>query len=332
MKTYLLVFITCFTVSLVLGPLVIYLSKKWKASQTILHYVKEHNNKEGTPTMGGFIFIIGIIASMVFFTSDYTLAILSIIVLLGYGILGFLDDFIKIKFKQNLGLKPYQKVIGQLGISALVAYFVFTSSLVGSEIYLPFTDILFDLKFFIIPLVILVFIALSNSVNLTDGLDGLAAGTSIAYLVGFVAILIISNQGENPNSAYYLEIQNLTYVGVGAIASLLAYLIFNGYPAKIFMGDTGSLALGGLLSAFAVFSRQELLVPFLGVMFVVSALSVVLQVLYFKKTRKRIFLMAPFHHHLQKKGMHENKIVIVYIIMTLLTSSLITVIYLYARG
>ena len=188
MEYYLLAFLIALTVALILGPLVIFMSKKLKASQTVLHYVKEHESKSGTPTLGGVIFIIASVVALCFFTKNFTLAIISFATMFGYGILGFLDDFIKIKFKQNEGLKPYQKVIGQVGISGIVAYFCYTSNLVGSTIYVPFTNLTINLGWAIIPFIILVYLAVTNSVNLTDGLDGLASGVSVSYLIGFLAL------------------------------------------------------------------------------------------------------------------------------------------------
>ncbi len=325
MKNYLISFLVCFIVSVILGPLVISLSKKFKASQTILHYVEAHKDKDGTPTMGGIIFILSILFSFCFFSSNFQLAMIAISVMFAYAILGFLDDFIKIKFKQNLGLKPYQKIIGQLGISIIIAFFVYYSNLVGSKIIIPFTDLYIDLGWWIIPFIIFVYLAMVNSVNLTDGLDGLAGGVSFAYLAGFIALLLIYEKNAmTPNEIN--ETQNLITLCFSSIGAILGFLCFNVNKAKIFMGDTGSLALGGLLTSIAVFSKTTLLIPLIGIMFVCSAISVIIQVLYFKKTKKRIFLMAPLHHHFEKKGVHENRITFVYIVITVIVSALVIVI------
>ncbi|MEG1499481.1 MAG: phospho-N-acetylmuramoyl-pentapeptide-transferase [Clostridia bacterium] len=315
-------FIVCliiaFVTSLLLAPIVISLSKKFKLSQTILHYVEAHKQKEGTPTMGGFIFIIAIIfSSLICIRKDFSLGIICLAVMLGFGIIGFLDDYIKIKYKQNLGLKPYQKIIGQTLLAVIVAIFAYSSNLVGSEILLPFSKTYVDFGVFIIPFIVLVFLALTNSVNLIDGLDGLSSGVSLSYIVSFIFIFGASALSMSTISGVLaVEYQNLMVVACACAGGLVGFLCFNAYPAKIFMGDTGSLALGGLLSCISVFSKTELLIPIIGVMFVVTAVSDIIQVAYFKKTKKRVFLMAPLHHHFEKKGVHENRIVLIYILIT----------------
>jgi phospho-N-acetylmuramoyl-pentapeptide-transferase len=291
-------------VALLLCYPVLLLCKKLKFSQTILHYVKEHSGKSGTPTMGGIIFIFAGIMTYAFFSGGQDLYTwLSLVVMLAYGLIGFLDDFIKIKFHQNKGLSPWQKIIGQVAIAIIVALFVYFK--VGTS--LDFFGIKIELGWGIIPFVVFVFLAITNSVNLTDGLDGLAGGVSAIYLLFFGAILTITNMSETNNLAI------LCFIMFGAI---LGFLAINSHPAKIFMGDTGSLALGGVIACISIFSGKVLLMPIMGLMFVLSALSVVLQVAYFKKTKKRIFLMAPLHHHFEKKGVHENRIVTIYIIVT----------------
>ena len=331
MVKYLLAFLISLSVALILGPLVIKVSKKLKASQTVLHYVKEHESKSGTPTLGGVIFILASLVAGCFFTQNFTLALVALATMFGYGILGFLDDFIKIKFKQNEGLKPYQKVIGQVGISGIVAYFCYTSNLVGSTIFVPFTNITLNLGWGVIPFIILVYLAVTNSVNLTDGLDGLASGVSVSYLIGFMALLFLI-QPSLASSVISAEYGNMITLIVCVIGAILGFMAYNIFPAKIFMGDTGSLALGGLIASLAVFTRLELILPLLGIMFVVSAMSVIIQVLHFKRTKKRIFKMAPIHHHFQQKGVNENRITFVYILITIAVSALVVMIYLFAGG
>ena len=315
----LLAFLITFFVSVIFAPLIIKLTRKLKFGQNILGYVSEHSSKQGTPTMGGIIFIIPtIILSIFFFKSNLTIPILTLVVFLGYGIIGFLDDFIKIKFKRNLGLLPYQKVIFQLLLAIIVAVFIFRNNLIGTQIYLPFSINKIDLKSFIIPFVVLVFIATTNSVNLTDGLDGLASGVSLIF---FVAIALISQfsltfYSSNLQGEYITQMQNLNIILWCLSGGILAFMIFNFYPAKIFMGDTGSLALGGIMATICCLNGTSLYIPIIGFMFVVSALSVILQVVHYKRTKKRIFLMAPFHHHLQHKGMYETKITFIYIVIT----------------
>lgn len=304
-------------VSLAFAPLVIKLSQKFKLKQTILHYVELHKDKQGTPTMGGFIFLLGfVVAAACFLREDCLLALVAIAVTLSFCLLGFLDDFIKIKFHQNEGLKPYQKIIGQLGISTIVACFVYFNGLVPNSIVLPFSNITLNLSWGIIPFVIFVMIAISNSVNLTDGLDGLAGGVSFVYLFGFAVLMFIHIAFVSPANVQ-MEQFNLVLCAAAMMGGLGGFLCNNCNRAKIFMGDTGSLALGGFVGAIAVFSGLELFIPILGVMFVLSALSDIIQVLHFKRTKKRVFLMAPLHHHFEKKGVHENRIVIIYIFITM---------------
>lgn len=309
-------FLIPFLVTVLFAPIVIFLSKKFKARQTILHYVEKHKLKQGTPTMGGFIFVIPIaIFGLVFAKADAFLMQLSIILMGAFCVLGFMDDYIKIKFKQNEGLKPYQKIISQLSIATIVAVFCYLSPLVGSDLLLPFSMTYLDLGIWIIPFIIFFFIAVTNSVNLIDGLDGLSGGTGIAFLVGFGGLVLAAHP-----LAGALGVQNIVLLCLVGAGALLGYLCFNVFPAKVFMGDTGSLALGGLIASFCVFLKMELFLPFLGIMFVLTALSDVIQVLHYKRTKRRVFLMAPLHHHFEKKGINENKITFIYFVITLVIS------------
>lgn len=313
------VFLFSFTLSLVIAPFYITLARRLKLGQNILEYVGEHKGKQGTPTMGGIIFILPtIIVSLFFLKSNITIPLLCLSVFLAYSIVGFLDDFIKVKYKRNLGLRAYQKILFQLAIAIVVAIFVFRHPMLR-QVYIPFTDIRVDFGWLIIPYIILVFLATTNSVNLTDGLDGLAGGVSCVFFVcmSFISIVYLgitsTLQGE-----YIAQMQNLNIISFAVSGSLLGFLVFNFYPAKIFMGDTGSLGLGALISCICVLNGTSLYIPIVGFLFVLSSLSVIIQVLYFKRTKKRIFLMAPFHHHLQHKGMYETKIVFIYIVLTIL--------------
>lgn len=324
MTTALYSFLIGFGVCVILAPLIIKLINKLKGGQPILNYVEAHVNKSGTPTMGGIIFLIGgLVCFLCFINSNVKLASVCLACLLGYGILGWLDDFIKVKFKHNLGLKAYQKVIGQVGIAVLMSVFIYLTMFCGGGVILPFSNVEINFGAAIIPFVIFVFLATTNAVNLTDGLDGLAGGVSFIFFVGFMIILnnFITNiefAGENP--AYIAELKNVLNLVGGVSGSLLAFLCFNSHPAKVFMGDTGSLALGGFIAAICSVTKMYLLIPILGLMFVLSAVSVIIQVLYFKATKKRIFLMAPLHHHFEKKGCYETKIVAIYIIITIILS------------
>ena len=309
-----------FIISVVFAKPILFLLKKFKAKQTILHYVEAHKGKAGTPTMGGFLFILGIFVTTLFLTGkNNSLSLICLGVMLGYAVLGFLDDFIKIKYQQNEGLKPYQKIIGQVALATIIALFCYNSFYIGDSIVVPFINTELKLNIWVIPFIIFVFLAVTNSVNLTDGLDGLAGGVSLLYFVGFTFILsfyIIEQLNLGVGQALIEEYENLQVLCGAGIGSLISYLIFNSHPASVFMGDTGSLALGGIICSMAVVTKLELFIPLLGLLFVVSALSVVMQVLYYKKTKKRIFKMAPLHHHFEKSGMNETKIVAIYMIVT----------------
>lgn len=325
MQIFLLIMVLAFLVALVIGPFVISFMARMKARQTILHYVETHKSKDGTPTMGGIIFIVAIVLiSCLFFSKDNKLAVVTLAVMCSFGLLGFLDDYIKIKHHQNLGLRPYQKALGQLGISIIITIFAYNSNLIGSQVIIPFFDMELNFSIWYMPFTIFVLLAITNSVNLTDGLDGLAGWTSFIYLAIFsILLLSIYNQSmEIGESAKLInEQRNLLVVVFASLGAILGFLVFNSNPAKIFMGDVGSLSLGGLLASISIFSRFVLLMPLIGIVFVISVVSVILQVLHYKRTKKRIFLMAPYHHHLEKKGIKEQKIVAYYSILTLVVGS-----------
>lgn len=312
-----LYFIASTLLAVIIAPLIIKIMRKLKAKQTVLGYVKQHEAKSGTPTMGGFIFII---PATIFPLVEFGwFSLVAVSVMLGFATLGFLDDFIKIRYARNLGLKPYQKMIGQLGISVAVGYFVYASRFIGGEILFPFGASL-DLKWGIIIFTIIVYVATTNSVNLTDGLDGLAGFSSVAYFIAFSLVLFFCWQDAKASGdfEYAKELLSLTIYAVSILGGLLGYLVFNGYPAKIMMGDTGSLALGAGVASVAVFVKTPFLIAVAGIMFVWSSISVIVQVLHFKLTKKRVFLMAPFHHHLEMKGVHESKIVTIYFVVSMI--------------
>lgn len=317
MLKYYMAFLLALILGILLAFPILKLCKKFHLSQIILHYVDKHAGKSGTPTMGGLIFIFAIIIASAFFLRGQVMgALLALVTMVGYGLLGFLDDFIKVKFHKNEGLKPYQKIIGQVGISLVIAVYVYLN--IGGK--LEFFGLNIDIGAFIIPFIVFFFVAVTNSVNLIDGLDGLAGGVNSVYFLFFGLILVLLGQTE-----YAL----ISFASVGA---LLAFLIVNCFPAKIFMGDTGSLALGGLMASVAALSSTELLMPIIGLMFVVTAVSDIVQVLHYKRTHKRVFLMAPLHHHFEKKGVHENRIVLVYILITMVLGLCVFVGYMALLG
>lgn len=327
---YILAVILSFVIAVILSPIIIKWTKRLKFGQNILSYVESHKSKQGTPTMGGIIFIVSsIVTTAVLINSSNTITLVALAVFFAFGVLGFLDDFIKIKYKRNLGLKAYQKVIGQLLISIIVGIFVYQNTNIGSSIILPFSNTTCDMGIFIIPFIIFIFIATTNSVNLTDGLDGLAGGVSIAYIIGMSIITILYMPELEITS---LEQKNLLIFAFSVVGGVVGFLIFNSHPASIFMGDTGSLALGSVVALLACFTKLDLYIPLIGFMFVMSTVSVIVQVVHFKRTKKRIFLMAPLHHHFEKKGMYETKIVTIYIIITAMLSVLSILLTIICRG
>lgn len=262
--------------------------------------LESHKKKNGTPTMGGIAFIlVPTLAYIVMsFFTPYKLDMNAIIILLafvGYGIIGFIDDYIIVVKKDNEGLKPKHKFLLQ-SVLAIVFFFIYQTSS-STEIWIPIFNVTFDLGIFYFFLVFIMFTAETNAVNLTDGLDGLCSGQMIIALFPFLCFAFI--QGK----------YNIAFLIVLVIGALLGYLYFNKHPAKIFMGDTGSLALGGLIAAIAMVLKQEILLVIIGLVFVAEVLSVIIQVSYYKKTKKRIFKMAPLHHHYEKCGWSETKVV-----------------------
>ena len=259
-----------------------------------------HKKKAGTPTMGGVMIVFGIIVGLVTgmicnrnVTADTTAIILT---MLAFGIIGFLDDFEKIAKKNNLGLTPKQKIMLQILFSLGIGlYMIFGGS--GTEVFIPFVKIYVNFGVLFMPFVIITEVAMSNGVNLSDGLDGLASSVTLVVAILFALV------------GYVHGNDILMISGVAIAGSLIGFLVFNKYPARIFMGDTGSMALGGVLSAIAIVSKTEFLLPIAGIIYVVESLSVIIQVVFFKKTGKRVFKMAPIHHHFELSGWAEQTVV-----------------------
>jgi phospho-N-acetylmuramoyl-pentapeptide-transferase len=312
--------LAAFAITALLALPVIRLLARLKKRQNILHYVDNHTAKQGTPSMGGVLFIVAAVAAALCFMTgarDFALAALG--VMTAYGIVGFLDDFIKVRYKRNLGLHAAQKILAQLAVAVAVAVFVYRTEDIGTQILLPFVGKTVELGWGIIPFVIFIFLAATNSVNLTDGLDGLAGGVTAVFLV-FFCVLVTFLAGAYARAGEGAPLLS-QYANLGVCAAALAggvggFLLFNAHPARVFMGDTGSLALGGMVASLLIFTRTELLLPVVGCMYAASALSVVIQVLHFKRTRRRVFLMAPLHHHFERKGCHEAKIAAAYALIT----------------
>lgn len=297
------------------------LLKKLKAKQEILSYVKLHEGKRGTPTMGGIAFVLvfillGIIGAK---GSSYLLSV-SVAITAAYAVLGFLDDFIKVKFRRNMGLTSIQKAVFQLVIAVIVAIAVYLDNNIGGVMYIPFIKEEINIGAFIMPLVVFAFLGFTNGVNLTDGIDGLASTVTVIVMVITCVLITFDAKSYDLSGRTdaMQEMENLAYLSAVMMGALIAFLAFNCYPAKVFMGDTGSMALGALTACLAVFSKNMLTLILPCIMFVVSALSVIIQVISFKVRKKRVILMAPFHHHLQMKGWSEPRICAVYALITTL--------------
>lgn len=299
--------IVSFIIVLLLGPLVIPLLKKFKFGQSIREEgPKSHLKKSGTPTMGGIMFILSIIITSIVVSQRMSGALwVALITTVGYGLIGFVDDSLKIKRKKNLGLRAYQKLIGQITFAFILCYFAYTNPNIGSMVHIPFTSKMIDLGIWYIPFMIFVVLGTTNGVNLTDGLDGLASGVTLIISIFFAVVTYGLGEGD-------------LSIFCGALAGgLLGFLKYNSYPAQVFMGDTGSLALGGAISALAVLLKMPFILVIVGAIYVVEVLSVIMQVLYFKLTGgKRLFKMSPLHHHFEQEGWHETKIVTWFCIFT----------------
>lgn len=285
-------------VCLITGPFLIPVLRRLKFGQTVrAEGPKSHLKKQGTPTMGGVMFFFGLTLGTIFIVKDNLYTILLLVFTLGYGLIGFIDDFIKIVKKRSLGLTARDKIIGQLILSTLLGWVSVNYLGRGTDIIIPFSGTQIDLGYLYIPFVILVAIGTSNAVNLTDGLDGLATGVTLFVALGYVII----GFGE--------QMFSVTIFGMALVGSCLGFLFFNVNPARVFMGDTGSLALGGALAALAVITKTELILPIMGGVYVIETLSVIIQVISFKLTGKRVFLMSPIHHHFELKGWSEQRVV-----------------------
>ncbi|MBT2637235.1 MULTISPECIES: phospho-N-acetylmuramoyl-pentapeptide-transferase [unclassified Bacillus (in: firmicutes)] len=293
-----------FLITVLLSPVFIPFLRRLKFGQSIREEgPKSHQKKTGTPTMGGVMILISITITTLVMTGKFSQpsveTYLLLFVTLGFGLLGFMDDFIKVVMKRNLGLTSKQKLLGQIIIS-VIFYFIFMQSDFSTEVSIPLTDISFDLGWGYALFIIFWMVGFSNAVNLTDGLDGLVSGTA-AIAFGAFAVLAWSQ------SQYELSIFSVAVVG-----AVLGFLVFNAHPAKVFMGDTGSLALGGAIATVAILAKLEIILIIIGGIFVIETLSVILQVISFKTTGKRIFRMSPLHHHYELIGWSEWRVVVTF--------------------
>lgn len=300
--------LVAFLVSVCLCPLLIPVLHKLKFGQ----YIREegpaaHQKKSGTPTMGGIMILIGILLPSLFFVKDYPNTVPILFMTLGFGLIGFLDDFIKVVMKRNLGLRAWQKMALQIVFTAVFVVYSLKVNNLGTEILIPFADIAVTMPAWLyVIFIFFVVVGTVNGANLTDGLDGLASSVTVMIAVFFTVVSMITGGGIEP-------------VTGAVVGSLLGFLLFNCYPAKVFMGDTGSLALGGFVAASACMMKMQIFLLLVAIIYVVETLSVILQVGYFKLTHgKRLFKMSPIHHHFELCGWSETRIVAAFSIVTAL--------------
>lgn len=292
---------TAFALAIILGPLAIPLLRRLKFGQSIRQEgPQRHLAKAGTPTMGGLIILIALTVSVLLYAGHSLEVWLALFVTLGHGLIGFIDDFIKVVLKRSLGLKARQKLAGQIVMALALSYIAAHYMGRGTDLWVPLLGIQFDLGAMYYVLIFFVLVGTTNAVNLTDGLDGLASGTTIVAAMAYAVI------------ASFFAKPDLTLFCVALAGAVLGFLRYNAYPAKVFMGDTGSLALGGALAAVAVMTKTELLLVLVGGVFVIEALSVMIQVTSFRLTGKRVFKMSPIHHHFELLGWSEVKVVTVF--------------------
>lgn len=312
----LITILVAFVITAILGPIFIPFLRRLKAGQSIREDGPQaHLVKAGTPTMGGIMIILSVIITCISMTISQGVGSEMAILLISFvlcGLIGFCDDFIKVVKKRNLGLTAIQKLVFQIVIAVILAVYQSRVSTFGTSIYVPIVKDYIDLGWLYIPFVAFVLVAMVNAVNLTDGLDGLASGCTV------IAALFLAIMGSG------MGYTSSTVFSAAVAGACLGFLLFNRYPAKVFMGDTGSLALGGALAAAAVMMNIELILPVAGGVFVAEVLSVIIQVVSYKTRKKRVFRMAPLHHHFELGGWKETKVVAVFWTVTLLLCILST--------
>lgn len=306
--TILMSVIISFAISVLLGPVVIPFLRRLKVGQTIRDEgPQSHLKKNGTPTMGGILILISIVLTSLFFVKDYPKIIPILFLTLGFGMVGFLDDYIKVVLKRSMGLRAWQKMALQIVVTGIFVFYLLRYTDVSLAMKVPFAgDMYLDFGWWNIPILFFVVIGTVNGTNFTDGLDGLASSVTVLVATFFTVVAIGTGSGIEP----------ITCAVVGA---LLGFLLFNVHPASVFMGDTGSLALGGFVAAAAYMMQMPLYIIIVGFIYLAEVLSVILQVSYFKLTGgKRIFKMAPIHHHFELCGWSETRVVAVFSIVTAL--------------
>ncbi len=303
-KVVILPILIAFVISVILSPIVIPFLKKLKFGQFVREEGPEsHLKKSGTPTMGGLIILFSIVITSLFYIKDYPQIIPVLFATLGFGFIGFLDDYIKVVMKRSMGLRAWQKIIGQFVITGIFAYYVYAHTDLGTEIMIPFIDKTVDIGVIYWPLMFFVMLGTVNGANFTDGLDGLASSVTVLIATFFTIAAIVFGSDVAP-------------ITCATVGSLLGFLVYNVYPARVFMGDTGSLALGGFVASTAYVLKMPLIILIVAFIYFLEVLSVIIQVTYFKKTGKRVFKMAPIHHHFELCGWPETKVVAIFSIVT----------------
>lgn len=297
--------VIAFAISVCLCPIMIPFLKKLKFGQFVRDDGPEsHLKKSGTPTMGGLIILCSIVITSLLYMKTNPQILPVLFVTLGFGLVGFLDDYIKVVMKRSMGLHAWQKMIGQFIIVAVFAYYLANYTDLGTSVLIPFTGGMeWNMGFWFYPFLFVVLLGTVNGTNFTDGLDGLLSSITVLTDTFFTVVAIGTASGLEP-------------ITCAAVGSLLGFLVYNVYPAKVFMGDTGSLALGGLIGATAVLLKMPIYIVIVGCVYLVEVLSVIIQVTYFKKTGKRVFKMAPIHHHFELSGWPETKVVAIFSIIT----------------
>jgi len=295
--------------------LIIPILKRLHTGQNIREEGPEsHKAKSGTPTMGGIAFIVATIVTCIaiglIFGEISTSLMLTLVAFILFALLGFLDDYLKVMKKQNLGLRAWQKFVIQIAIGVFIAVYHSSTSDLGTMVFIPGANVLWDFGILYVPFATFVIVAMANSVNLTDGLDGLASGVTALVAFFFAAV----------GAMFYFNDMGIFFAALAG--GCLGFLIFNKNPAKVFMGDTGSLALGGGIAVAAIVMNMELLLPIFGLIYVLEVLSVIIQVISFKTTGKRVFKMSPLHHHFELSGMSEKQVVNMFWISTFVFCSI----------
>jgi phospho-N-acetylmuramoyl-pentapeptide-transferase len=301
----LLAFVATFIITVVLGKIAIPMLRSLHAQQSIREEGPEsHQAKAGTPTMGGAFMMVALVIGVALFAPWNVGTGMLLFLTLGHCLLGFFDDFVKVVKKRNLGLTAKQKLLGQFILAAVFCYYITEIMVVPTTLWIPVVDIQLQLGWGYYVLAFLIIVGATNAVNLTDGLDGLAGGTSAVAAIAFSVIGLMAASMTNSIGA-----ESVAYFGAIIAAVCLGFLVYNVNPAKVFMGDTGSLALGGAFAAMAILTKTELLLVVIGGIFVMEALSVIIQVISFKTRGVRVFKMSPIHHHFELSGWAEQTVV-----------------------